>query len=445
MSQCGYLHIGSFAVMGNGKMEMRKKAKMALAYIVKGAKTLYGALFKWIILSVVIGIGIGSLASIFAKGIVYATEFRELHRWLIFGLPLAGLVIVWIYQRTGQGDNTGTDQVLSTIRETEGVMPGRIAPLILVSTVLTHLFGGSSGREGAALQFGASLGNWLARVLRLNNSDRHIMMLAGMSAAFSALFGTPMAAAIFPMEVVSVGVMYYGALVPCMFSSFIAEQMSVIWGVRTFVVPYPVTEMPNFYGVSAIKIVLLAMAFSLVGAGFCAAMHRTSKLYKKYFPNPYLRVGVGAVAVILLWLLVRTDDYIGLGGDVIARSFDAPEKIWVFAFKIIFTCLTLCAGFKGGEIVPSLFIGATLGSALSGLVGLPVELCAACGMAGVFCSVTNSPITAMLIAFELFKFDGMPYYCVVVACCYLLSGYFSLYHEQKIMYSKTENKYRAGK
>ncbi len=354
---------------------MREKVKNAVCYVAKAAKSLYGTLFKWMILSVVIGIGIGSLASLFAKGIVYATEFRELHRWIVFGLPLAGLVIVRIYQRTGQGNNTGTDEVLSTIRETEGVMPGRIAPLILVSTVLTHLFGGSSGREGAALQFGASLGNWLARVLRLNNSDRHIMMLAGMSAAFSALFGTPMAAAIFPMEVVSVGVMYYGALVPCMFSSFIAEHMSVIWGVRTFAVPYPVTEMPRFYGLPAIKSVLLAMVFSLVGAFFCAAMHRSSKLYKKFFPNPYLRVVVGGVVVILLWLLIRSDDYLGLGGDVISRSFDNPEHIWVFALKILFTCATLCAGFKGGEIVPSLFIGATLGSALSGVVGLPLWSC----------------------------------------------------------------------
>ena len=425
-------------------MRIDREAKYAVLYTVRAAKKLYGTLLKWMVLSVVIGAGIGALSSLFAKGIVYATEFRELHRFIVFGLPIAGLLIVWIYKVTGQEKNTGTDQVLTTIRETEGVMPGRIAPLILISTVLTHLFGGSSGREGAALQFGASLGNWLARKLHLNNSDRHIMMLAGMSAAFSALFGTPMAAAIFPMEVVSVGVMYYGALVPCMFSSFIAEHVSVLMGVRTFAVPYPVTEVPNFYGISALKILLLAMAFSLVGAFFCAAMHRSGTLYKKYFPNPYLRVFVGGVAVILLWIIVGTDDYLGLGGDVISGAFDSPQKIWVFALKILFTCVTLCAGFKGGEIVPSLFIGATLGSALSVVVGLPVELCAACGMAGVFCSVTNSPITAMLIAFELFKFDGMPYYCSVVASCYLLSGYFSLYHEQKIMYSKTENKFRAS-
>ena len=421
-----------------------RKIKFAVLYVIRAAKRLYGALFKWIFLSAVIGVGIGSIASVFAKVIVYVTEFRQMHRWIIFGLPVAGLLIVLLYKIAGQEKNTGTDMVLTTIREKEGEMPGQIAPLILVSTIITHLFGGSSGREGAALQFGASLGDWFARKIKLNNSDRHILMLAGMSAAFSALFGTPMAAALFPMEVVSVGIMYYAALVPCVFSSFIAERVSVALGVRTFAVPYPVERIPDFYGLPAVKIVFLAMIFSMIGTVFCIMLHRSGTLYKKYFPNPYLRVAVGGIAVIILWLLVGTDDYLGLGGDVIASAFHSHTGLWVFALKIIFTCVTLCAGFKGGEIVPSLFIGATLGSALSAFVGLPVNLCAACGMAGVFCSVTNSPITALLIAFELFDFNGMPYYCVVVAVCYLLSGYFSLYHEQRIMYSKTENRYRSG-
>ena len=266
-------------------------------------------------------------------------------------------------------------------------------------------------------------------------------MLAGMSAAFAALFGTPMAAAIFPMEVISVGVMYYAALVPCMFSAFIAQQISVLLKVRTLTAPYPVENVPKFYSTAGIKAILLAVAFAFAGAVFCVLLHWFEERLKEWFVNPYIRVVAGGVAVIVLYLIVGTDAYLGLGGDIIAGSFDKPAGIEMFFLKILFTCLTLCAGFKGGEIVPSLFIGATLGSALSVFLGLPTDICAACGMVGVFCAVTNSPISSLLIAFELFGFAGMPFFCIVISVSYLLSGYQSLYKEQKIMYSKTENKY----
>jgi H+/Cl- antiporter ClcA len=419
------------------KQQLSDKGKNML----KTGSRLYGTLLKWTLLSAIIGLVIGLIASGFAYAISYATAFREANRWVILGLPIGGLIIVQLYETMGQANNTGTNMVLVAVREKDGVMPGRIAPLILVSTVVTHFFGGSSGREGAALQFGASLGDWFGRKIRLNDSDRNIVMLAGMSAAFAALFGTPMAAGIFPMEVVSVGVMYYAALVPCMFSAFIAERVSVFCGVRTFTIPYLVDTVPDFYSTAALKIVLLAICFALAGTLFCLMLHGSNDFFKRHFHNAYLRITVGGVAVIVLWGLMGTDDYLGLGGSVIESCFDTPAGFQMFLLKMIFTCLTLCSGYKGGEIVPSLFVGATLGSALSTVVGLPADICAACGMAGVFCSVTNSPITSMLIAFELFGFAGMPYYCIVVAVCYLLSGYHSLYQEQKIMYSKTENKY----
>ena len=170
-------------------------------------------------------------------------------------------------------------------------------------------------------------------------------------------------------------------------------------------------------------------------------LHIFEKQLKKWLQNPYLRVFVGGVTVVLLWKITGTDTYLGLGGGTIAQSFAEPQKLWVFLLKILFTCITLCSGFKGGEIVPSLFIGATFGSALAPIFGLPVDICAACGMVGVFCAVTNSPISSLLIAFELFGFAGMPYFCTVIAVSYLLSGYQSLYKAQKIVYSKTENKY----
>lgn len=398
-------------------------------------------LVKWILMSLVTGGVVGTIASIFSYAVSWATAFRMAHFWVIFGLPLGGLLIVWLYKKAGEEKNTGTNLVLSVIRSQDEDVPIRVAPLILISTVITHFFGGSSGREGAALQFGASVGGWIGRRLHLNESDEKIIILSGMSAAFAALFGTPMAAAIFPMEVVSVGIMYYSALVPCMFASFTAQYVALLFKVRTLAHPYPVEDVPDFYSFQTLKFLILAIAFALAGVLFCVMLHTCEHKFKEWFANPYLRIVAGAAAVIVLRFLLETEDYLGLGGGVIQASFKgavSPEK---FLLKMVFTCLTLCVGFKGGEIVPSLFIGATLGSAMSAFLALPPDICAACGMVGVFCAVTNSPISSMLIAFEMFGFTGMPFYCSVVAVSYLVSGYYSLYKEQRIVYSKTENKY----
>ena len=404
-------------------------------------KNLYGSLFKWIVLSGVIGSLIGLIASGFSYAIVWVISFRQANPMIILGLPLGGLLIVWLYKITGQEKNSGTNLVLTVVRSDEEEVPGWVTPLILISTAITHLFGGSSGREGAALQFGASVGNVCAKYLHLNESDKKIIILASMSAAFSALFGTPMAAVVFPMEVISVGVMYYAALVPCVFSAFAAQGIALLLKVRTVTPPYLVESVPNFYSVDSIKAIILAIACALAGALFCIVLHNGEHYLKKWFPNPYVRVVAGAAGVIILYFALRTDAYLGLGTGVIQASFKETAGPQMFLLKMLFTALTLCVGFKGGEIVPSLFIGATLGSFMSTILAAPTDICAACGMVGVFCAVTNSPITSLLIAAELFGFNGMPFYCIVVAVSYLLSGYYSLYKEQKIVYSKTENKY----
>ena len=398
-------------------------------------------MLKWIFLSIIIGIGVGLISAAFSKALVIVTEFRLAHKWIIFGLPIAGLAIVGLYKISGQEKNVGTNMVMQVVRNDKDKMPGRIAPLILISSVITHLFGGSAGREGAALQFGAGIGDWFGRIIHINESDRKIITLASMSAAFAGLLGTPMAAALFPMEVISVGIMYYSALVPCVFSAFIAQEISVFLHVRTLTTPYNIVDLPNFYSWDTCKIIIIAIVFAIAGALFCTLMHRTEALYARFLPNRYLRVAVGGCLVVLLYLILGTDAYLGLGDTVIQSSFDRAAGYEEFILKMIFTALTLGAGYKGGEIVPSFFIGATLGSALSTLIGMPVDLCAACGMVGVFCAATNCPITSFIIAFELFGGKGMPFYCIVIAICYLMSGYTSLYKEQRIAYSKTENKY----
>ena len=398
------------------------------------------SLLKWAVLGLAVGTVVGAVTSGFGYGIQYATAFRESHVWIIWLLPLAGLVIVFLYQKTGHGDDHGTNSVIEAIRDGKkiSIVQGL---LVMVSTVLTHLFGGSTGREGAALQLGGSIGSFAARGLRMKQTNTNVIIMAGMSAAFSALFGTPLAAVFLPMEFVSVGVMYYAILVPCIFSSFTAHAVAIFLGVQTnHLVPYAVKTVPELYSWAFPKAILIGIACALAGMLFCRAMHFTHEYFPKWIPNPYLRVMTGGLAVAALAFLIG-HDYIGLGSGVIKAAFAEFAVPWAFLLKILFTCLTLSSGFKGGEIVPSFFVGATLGSFLAGILGLPPNVCAACGMCGVFCAVTNSSVASLFIAFELFGFTGMGYFAIVIGTSYMLSDYVSFFSAQKILYSKTETRY----
>jgi H+/Cl- antiporter ClcA len=394
---------------------------------------------KWILISAVTGFVVGGASSLFSYLVMVSTSFREAHPYIVFGLPAAGLLIVFLYRRAG-AEMSDTNSVIEAVR-TEKTVALRVAPLIFLSTILTHLFGGSAGREGAALQFGGSIGSFTARRLHMDDSDTTILMMAAMSAAFSALFGTPLAAAVLPMEFVSIGVLYYAALVPCVLSSFIAQSVAVYFHIHGLQAPYELLDVQSIYSIAFLKIIAVGIACALVGILFCNMLVHTGRYAKKWFVNPYVRILIGGGSVVLLSLLLRTQDYLGLGAETIKASFSGDVRPEAFLLKMVFTCLTLCFGFKGGEIVPSLFIGATMGSALSGLLGLPADLCAACGMCGVFCAVTNSPITSLLIAFELFGFKGAAFFSIVVAVSYMLSGYYSVFGSQKIMYSKTRTQF----
>lgn len=393
---------------------------------------------KWLIFSILSGILVGGVGAIFHYCIEYATKARDAYPWLIFLLPGAGLLIVGAYHLMPDEKDTGTNLVLSAIHSGERI-PLRMAPLIFVSTVMTHLFGGSAGREGAALQLGGSIGNSLGRLLKFDEKDQHIMIMCGMSAAFSVLFGTPLAAAIFSMEVVSVGIMHYAALVPCVVSSLIAQEI----GKYCHIAPeqFPLSSVPEFTITSGLAIAILAILCAIVSTLFCIVLHTGESWYKKYFPNPYLRIFAGGLFLLLLTLFVGNQDYNGAGMPVIARCFENDYVPYAFLLKIIFTAVTLGAGYKGGEIVPSFFIGATFGCLFGNLTGFAPNLCTAAGMGAVFCGVTNCPITSLFICFELFGFEGMPYFLLSVALSYMLSGYYGLYHSQKIMYSKYKTEF----
>lgn len=393
-------------------------------------------LFKWILFGTLTGIVVGAAATCFYYALSFATQFRGTHPWIIAGLPIGGILIVALYHF--MKNDLGTNVVLAAIHKDEKI-PGRMAPMIFIATFLTHFFGASAGREGAALQLGGSISAQLGRLLRVNPADRHIVIMCGMSAGFSAIFGTPLASAIFAMEVISIGIMHYAALVPCVFASLIASIFSKYLGVVSE--SFYISIIPEFNVIYFIKMIFLSIFFGILSAVFCLILRGFSRTFKKYFSNPFIRILAASGIIILLTLIFHTTDYMGAGMDIIEKSFHKSARPEAFLLKMIFTGLALGSGFKGGEIVPSFFIGATFGSVAGPLIGLPLSLSAACGMLGVFCGVTNCPITSLLIGFELFGFEGMPYYLVAVSVSYMMSGYHGLYKEQKIIYSKYQTRF----
>ena len=357
---------------------------------------------------------------------------------LICLLPAAGLLITGAYQLLKDENDSGTNLILSAIHSGDNI-PLRMAPLIFFSTLITHLFGGSAGREGAALQLGGSIGSGIGTLFRFSDKEQKVLIMCGMSAAFSAVFGTPLAAAIFAMEVVSVGIMHYSALLPCVISSLIAHQIAVAFGATAE--SFIVSNIPSVAIVPALEIALLAVFCALASILFCILLHQSGHLFQKLFANKYLRIVIGGLIIVALTALVGNQNYNGTGMNVIQQCFQGSAPPFAFLLKMVFTAITLAVGYKGGEIVPSFFIGATLGCLFGSIAGISPSLCAAVGMGAVFCGVTNCPITSLLICFELFGFEGMPYYLLAIAISYVVSGYYGLYQSQKIVYSKYKNAY----
>lgn len=428
-NSCKYLEI-------EFKLKM-KSAKVFRDYLLSVSKKLLN-IVKWIFFGVVAGVLVGAVSSLFAILIVKATGFRAEHPNILFALPLAGLFIIFMYHRTGVPQPKGTNLVLTAIHEGSR-LPVVMAPLIFVSSVITHLFGGSAGREGAALQIGGSLGNTIGRILHFKGEDRRQVIMCGMSASFSALFGTPLAAAVLPMEISTVGILYYSALVPCAIASltahFVAKAMHVSEASTK------ITSVPGFTVRNAFITLGLSIAASMVSILFCVAMHKTKSLLGTYFKNAYLRIVVSGCLIILMTLLVGSQTYNGTGSQIIAACITDPKvslPLFAFLLKILFTAVTLSGGYQGGEIVPSLFIGATFGVAFATITHVNMPLAAAIGMTCVFCGVTNCPLAALLISFEMFGFEAAPYFLMAVAITYTFSGNFGIYHTQKIYFSKYE-------
>lgn len=393
---------------------------------------------KWSALALVIGSVAGAAGTIFSMGVSWATGFRLSHPSMLFFLPVSGLLIVWMYHSFHEEGNRGTNMVIDAISSNERVTPAT-GPLIFFSTILTHLGGGSSGREGAALQLGGSIGNSFGEWFKLDERDKKIAIMCGMSAVFSALFGTPVAAAIFSLEVVSIGVLYYAALVPCVFSSFLAVGIARAAGLEGE--HFPVEMIPALDLKAVGLLVLLGILCAAVSILFCVLLHTAEHAYRKCFPDARVRILAGSFLFIALTLLSGTRDYCGSSMGLIESSIEGSARYEAFLMKMLFTAVALGAGFKGGEIVPTLCVGAALGCAFGEITGFAPSLCAACGMAALFAGVTNCPITSLVIALELFGYEGMEYFSIIIAVAFALSGYYGLYASQKFVYSKTRTEF----
>lgn len=391
---------------------------------------------SWMCAGLAIGGIVGLVGVAFHLLLERATEFRMEHPAILWLLPLGGLAIVLVYRWAGMEKDRGTNFILVAVRSNEPVTI-KTAPLIFFSTVVTHLLGGSAGREGAALQLGGSIASSFAQTWELNEKESRIMTMCGMAAGFSALFGTPLTSVVFAMEVITVGVMHYSAIVPCTVAALVASSISQSMGIAP--TAFTIAHIPEEIMMeTGIGVVVLGIASALISILFCIVMEHTAHTYKKHIQNPLLRVFVGGCIVIALTYLVGCRDYNGAGMDIITKALNGDAKAEAFLLKIFFTALTLGAGYKGGEIVPSFFIGATFGCVVGPLIGLPAGFAASLCMAAVFCGVTNCPLASIILCIELFGFQGAGYYALCCGISYMLSGYYGLYSEQKIMYSKVQ-------
>ena len=394
-------------------------------------------LMKWIFVSCCVGITAGGAGILFHAGLGIVENIFLKNNILVFLLPFLGLVIVWLYKLSHMENHRGTDGIFETVRHGEKVSVF-LAPLIFVSTILTHLGGGSAGREGAALQIGGSLGAFIGKTLRLNDNDLKIITLCGMSATFCGLFGTPLTAALFCLEVINVGVFYYSALVPVILSSYTAYFM--LKGLNISPTILTIAQPPgDFHITMTFKVAVMGILAAGISIVWCILSEKSGELIKEKLSNSYVRVFVCGALVVAFTVLSACNAYNGAGMNLVIKAVSG-EKIFFFAFaiKMLMTILTLKGGFKGGEIVPTFAIGALFGSAIAPLLGLSPSFAAAVGMVAVFCGSVNCPISSMALSIEMFGSENLLYFALACSLSYMISGKYSLYSSQKIVFSKLE-------
>lgn len=386
---------------------------------------------QWLALGSVVGGVCGVASAVFLYLLDLATRFRTHHELIVYTLPLAGLAIGALYGRWGASIRGGNNLVIDTVHEGDKQIPVRMAPMVLLGTVLTHLFGGSAGREGTAVQMGASLADAVAHRFKVSRATRRELLAAGIAGGFGSVFGTPIAGTVFGLEVVAVGQMSYEALVPALVAAVVGDIVTRALGIHHTVYPAP-AALPLSPGVIG-KWLVFGIAVAVVAVAFVELIHVLKKWLERHVPSLPLRMALGGAVVVVLWKLVGTSDYLGLGVPTIERSFVDPTlPPEAFALKLLFTALTLGAGFLGGEVTPLFFVGAALGNVLARLLGLPLELAAGVGLAALFGAAANTPLALSLMAVELLGANVLPHVVIVTVTAYLLTGQRGIYPSQRI-------------
>jgi H+/Cl- antiporter ClcA len=398
------------------------------------------SILEWLLLSMVIAICVGSACAFFLISLEYATDYRNAHEWIIYLLPLAGILLGYVFYRWGKEIAPGNNLVISNIHKPKKIIPFRLAPFILGGTVFTHLFGGSAGREGTAIQMAAAISDQLSRVFKLSKYNRRIVLISGMSAGFGAVFGTPFAGAIFGLEVSHMGKIKYNAIFPAFASSFMADYVTKSYGVSHS--HYILGLVPDINLQGLLITILAGICFGLAALSFIKLTSSYSKLSSKYIKRAYMRPFFGGILILAIAGLLGTTKYLGLGLPTIVESFTVQQAPYVFFFKLLLTAITLGAGFKGGEVTPLFFIGAALGSALSLFLPLPVGLLTAMGFVAVFAGASNTPLASSIMAIELFGIACSPYVAIACIVAYLISGHHGIYSSQVIGDAKSVTKLR---
>lgn len=396
---------------------------------------LSGYFVKWVVLGSLVGLMTGSASAFFLYSLDYVTSLRMENPWLLYLLPLGGAAVSFLYYKFGKSSAKGNNLILEQIHGGTESIPLRMAPLVLIGTLITHLFGGSAGREGTAVQMGGSLSEWLGKLIRVTPADRKVLLICGISGGFGSIFGTPLAGTLFGLEVLAIGLVSHQALLPAFAASMVGNLTATsLWGVSHL--HYPIGDIPALGFMVIMKVVFASLLFGLTSRLFSELTHTLKRWYGYVFHNPMVKSAAGGIIIIVLVFLLGTRDYLGLGIPLIETAFAGEVSPFAFLGKILFTSLTLGAGFQGGEVTPLFAIGATLGSALSEWIGLHAPFLAALGFIAVFCGATNTPIACFIMGIELFGGEGAVYMFMACVISYLFSGHSGIYTSQLIGTSK---------